>query len=181
MKQHTFVLFDAYGLAVPQHAAVDGERAIANLISVRHALGQRSFHGGLTLLLKLAVASRRREEVHVHVAAAAEGGLELLEREEDFAVVAAGILLRFDVHRANLAAVLPGVEVGAGTVVAVIEAQAGGVRGETYAAFAVRGNPGRTLFSGAVHVGRDLLSMPVQLLGRVGVIEDVDGNRLAFL
>ncbi len=52
------------------------------------------------------------EEVHRHVSAAAEGGLELFEGEEDFAVVGSGVVGGFDVDGAGEAVVLAGGEVG---------------------------------------------------------------------
>ena len=124
---------------------------------------------------------RRERENPGHVAAAAEGRLELFESEEDFAVVAAGFVARLDVDGADFAAVLAGVEIGASANVRVVEAEAGGLWRECDAALAVRGDVGRAFFGGAVDVDGDLLAVPVELLGRVGVVVDVDGDGLAFL
>ena len=45
---------------------------------------------------------------------------------------------------------------------------------------AVRRDERRALFGGAVDVGRHGLTVPVQLLGRVGVVVDVDDDRAAL-
>src|SRR6185437_9744969 len=46
---------------------------------------------------------------------------------------------------------------------------------------AVRWDGRRVLFLGAIDLGRDKETMPVDELGRVGVVVDGDGGRLAFL
>lgn len=38
----------------------------------------------------------------------------------------------------------------------------------------MRGYVGGALFGGAVDVNADVLSMPMQLLGGIGVVEDID-------
>ena len=89
-------------------------------------------------------------------------------------------MLRFDVHGADQSAVLAGVEVGAGADVGVIEAQAGGPGHKRDAAAAVRRDEGRALFRGAIDIGGDELAVPMELLGPVGFVVDVDGDALAF-
>src|SRR6266481_3673599 len=45
----------------------------------------------------------------------------------------------------------------------------------------MRRNKWCSLLGGSVHVGRDLLTMPMQLLRRIGVIEHVHRDLLTFL
>ena len=66
---------------------------------------------------------RWREEIHRHVAAAAEGRLELLEHQKHFTIVRARIVRRLDVHGPDLPAVLTGAQIRAGYEVRVVEAQ----------------------------------------------------------
>ena len=47
VKKHALTLLHADGLAVAEHAAVDGEGCVANFIPVGHAFGERGLHGGL--------------------------------------------------------------------------------------------------------------------------------------
>ena len=88
-----------------------------------------------------------------HVAAAAERRLEFLEDEEDFAVVISRLMLRLDVNRPDLAAVLAGAEIGAGAIVRVIEAESRRPRREGDAPHAVRGMNGVPFFGRAVDIG----------------------------
>ena len=124
---------------------------------------------------------RRRQEIHRHVAATAQGRLELLQRKEDFAVVIARMLLRLDVNRPHQAAILPCGEIRPGTNVRVIEAKARWPRLEGDAAAAVRWDEWRALFGCSVYFGRHELSMPVQLLRRVRVVMDLDRDCSALL
>jgi hypothetical protein len=115
------------------------------------------------------------------VAAAAEGGLELLHDQEDLAVISAGIVPGLDVDRPCLAGVHAAVEVGAGHHVRVIEAEAGWARNEHDALHPMRGNERRALFRGAIDIARDHLSMPMHKLGDIGVIMDIDDHSLPLL
>ena len=172
--------FDANGFAVAEHAAIDGEGPIADFEAVRHAFGQRRFHCGFAGLPKGFVRLARRKKILCHVAAAGEGGLEFLQSEEHFAVVTAGFVAWLDIDRSDLAGILACAKVGASAIVRVIEAESGRPRSEDDATMAVRGNIGRAFFGGAVDVNRNLLAVPVELLGSVGVVADVDGGLLAF-
>ena len=180
MKEDALALLHANGFSVAEHAAIDGEGVVADLVAVRHAFGERSFHRRLALIFERLHAGGRRKGVHGHVAAAAEGGLEFFQNEEDFAIVTARLVLRLDVDRSDLSAVLAGGEIGSGAIVRVIEAKARRLRHKGDATLAVRRDERRALFGGAIHIDRDELSVPVQLLGRVGVVEDVDGDGLTF-
>ena len=85
------------------------------------------------------------------------------------------------VHRPHLSAILSSREICAGAVVSVIEAQASRSGREHNAPLAMRRNKRRSLLRGSVHVGRDLLTMPMQLLRRIGVVEHVHRDLLTFL
>jgi len=127
---------------VAEHATIDRKQAVSHLIAVRHLPGERRLHARFAGTLERGDARRRRQEIHRHVAAAAERRLELFEDEEHFAVVGAGVALRFDVHRADLAPVLPPREVCAGAQMGVVEAEAGWPRRERNPAAAARWNEG---------------------------------------
>jgi hypothetical protein len=64
--------------------------------------------------------------------------------------------------------------------VGVIETIAGRLGDEADASASVRRNKRRALLGGAIDVGGDELAVPVQLLRRVGLIVDIDGDLLAF-
>ena len=93
-------------------------------------LASEALHGVLAEVLQFLYGGSGRQEVHGHVAAAAERGFEFLQGEEDFAVVIAGVVLRFDIHRAHLAGVLSRAKIRARADVGVIEAISGRVRDE---------------------------------------------------
>src|ERR1039458_5146961 len=44
MKQHTLALFHANGIAMAEHAAVNGERAVVHLVTMGHPLRHRCLH-----------------------------------------------------------------------------------------------------------------------------------------
>ena len=177
VEQHAFALLHADGLAVPEHLAVDGEEVVADL----EALGL--FLGLVVGLLAevLEVLDRLAgEEVHRHVAAAAEGRLELLQHQKHLAVVGAGLVLRLDVDRPDLAGVGAAVEVAAGHDMRVVEAEARRLRHERDAAHAVRRDERRAFLGRAVDIARDHLAVPVHQLRRVGVVVDIDRRRAAL-
>ena len=62
----------------------------------------------------------------------------------------------------------------------VIEAQACRPRREPDAPLAIRRNVRRAFFRSAVDIGAHDLAMPMQLLGNIAVVVDVDGDLLAF-
>jgi hypothetical protein len=66
-------------------------------------------------------SDRRGQEILSHVAATTEARLELFQDKEDFAVITAGFLSGFDVHRPDFSSVLSGGQVGARAIVRVIE------------------------------------------------------------
>ena len=108
MEQNALTLLHAYRFAMVQHPAVDGERAVADLVTVRHALGQGSFHGAFSLRLQFFDLGGGREKVLRHIAALTERGFKLFQDQKDFPVVPARFVFRLDINRTDLAAVLSG-------------------------------------------------------------------------
>src|SRR6185312_15768245 len=121
-----------------------------------------------------------RKEILRHVTTAAECGLKLFEGEEDFAIIVAGLIFGLDVDRSDFAAISAAIKVGSGTNVRVIEAEPGRTGREGNAAAAMRGNEGRALFGGSVHVTGNGLAVPVQLFGSVSIVDNVNRDLLAF-
>ena len=62
----------------------------------------------------------------------------------------------------------------------VTEAHAGGPGRKRDATMTMHRNERRLFLCSLVHVHWDALTVPVQLLGRVGVVIEVHGDRLAF-
>src|SRR5580692_6246544 len=97
MEQYAFALFDPHRFAAAQHSTVDREGIVPDLESMRRAFVEGSLHGVLSGILQILDRRRGRQKVHVHIAAAAERRLELLQSEKNLAIVAAGVLLRLDI------------------------------------------------------------------------------------
>ena len=123
----------------------------------------------------------RPQKIHGHVATPAEGWLKFFQREKDFAVVVAGVVLRLNVDGADKAVVLPRRQVRLCAHMRVIEAKARWLRDERDSSTAVGCNEGRTLFCRTIYVRGEELSVPMQLLRRIGVVVDIDGDLLRFL
>src|SRR5580704_15631335 len=122
-----------------------------------HAFGERSLHCRLARVFERFDPSRRRKEIHVHVATAAEGRFEFLEHKKHFAVVSARFASRLDEQRPHYAVILPHGQVGAGSVVSVIKTEARRLWCEQDPSLAVRRDEWRTLLGGSVHITRHLL------------------------
>src|SRR5581483_1942090 len=140
MKENSFALLHPDRLTVVQHPAIDGKRTVTHFVSVRHPFGERSLHGRFTLLFQCLHFRRGRKKVHRHVSAAAERGLELFQNEKDLAVIVAWRTFWLDIDCANLAAILPGVKIGPGPIVRVIETKTRRSRRKYDSAFAMCGN-----------------------------------------
>ena len=91
---------------------------------MRHAFGERFLHLVFARVPEGGIGLRGDEKIHRHVSAAAQRGLKLFERQEDFAVVIAGVLLRLNVDRSHQAAVLACREVRSGAHMRVVETEA---------------------------------------------------------
>src|SRR5205823_13463050 len=121
------------------------------------------------------------KEVLWHVATTAEGGIKLLQHQEDLAIVVAGLMPGFNVDGANLSAVLSGRKVCAGADMGVIETKARGAGSKDDAALAPRGNERSAFFRGPIHFHRQELAVPVELLRDIGIVIDIYNCRLSFL
>src|SRR6266436_4735018 len=180
VKQDTLASLHAHRFAMSQHSAVDREIAVADLVAVPQAFRKRCFHGSFARRFEFFDFSGRRQEILGHVPALAEARLELLQDEEDFAVVPAWFLSRFDVHRPDFSAVLPGSQVGTRAIVCVIEAEPSRARRKHHPPFATCQNKGGAFFGGAVHIDGNLLTVPMQLFRSSRVVVNVDTDLPPF-
>ena len=180
VEEHAFALLHPNRFTATQHSSVDREGSIPDLESMRHAFGERGVHGVLAGLFQFLDRRRGHQKLHVHVTAAAVRGFEFLQREEHFAVIIARVVLRLYIHRTHQARVLSRAQVCPRADVRVIEAIAGRLGDERNAPASVGGNERRALFRRAIDIGRQKLPMPVQLLGRVRLVVNVDGDLPAF-
>src|ERR1700681_183446 len=166
---------------MPEHASVDREGSVAHFVTVGHSFGERCFHRGFASRFELFHFRRWRQEILGHVPPSTKRWFELFEYEEYLFVISPRLMLGFYVNRPDLTAVLSGVEIGAGTIVCVISPQACRIWRERNPAFAVRGNKGRTFLGGAVHIDRNLLTMPMQLFRRIRIVVNVDRDPVTLL
>src|SRR5579859_1311580 len=180
MEENSFALLHPDRLTVVQHPAIDGKRTVADFVAMRHAFGEGSLHGRLALLFQRLHLRRGRKKVHWHISAAAERGLELLQHQKDLAIIVARRILWFDIDCTNLAVVLPGVKIGSGSIVRVIETKARRSWHKYNSTFAARGNKRCALFRRSVNVNRNHLAMPMQLLRDIGFVVNIYGYLLSF-
>ena len=180
MEQHALTSLDPDGLAMAQHPPVDGERAVPNLEAMRSTLRERGLHRALASISEGAYHRCRGQKVHRHITAAAVGGLEFLQGQKDFAIIIAGVVFRFDVHRTHQPAVLSCTQVRPGADVGVIEAKSRRPRHKRNAAAAMGSDERRAFLRGSIHIGRNELPVPVQLFRPVGLVVNVDGHLLAL-
>ena len=179
VKQNSLAPLDPDRFSMAEHPSVDRERPIADLITVRHTLGQRGFHGRLALFFE-GLNFGWGQEILRHVATTAESWLKLLEHEKHFAIVSTRLVLRFDVHGPNFAAILSGRKVCTRAVMRVIKAQGRRPWCEHDPPFALRRNRRRAFLECSVYVGGHRLTVPMQLLRSVGFVIHVDCRLLAF-
>src|SRR6266852_3623840 len=180
MKQHPLSQLHADWFSVTEYATVDCEIAITDLVSVRHPLRERRFHGRFPRILQGLNLACRREKGHCHVATLTERRFEFFEYEKDFPVVAPRVMLGLYVNRSDLTAVLSSVEISTRSIMRVIETETGWTRSEYNLAHSACRDERRPFFRGAIHVRRNKLSVPVQLLRSVRVIVYLDRYRLSF-
>src|SRR5664279_4214087 len=105
VEQDTFALLHSNWLTVAEHLSINREGVVANLIPVRVSSRERGVHRALPRILKRRHGLRRRQKVHHHIPASAEGRLELFHGQKDFAVIVPWIFLRLDIDRPNESAV----------------------------------------------------------------------------
>ena len=104
VEQHALALLHADRFAVTEHAAVDGEQLVADLVALRSSPVASSSAASAHLL----AAPRRAAPDSTSIAMSPpwlNDGLEFLHHQEHFAVVGAGIVLRLDIDRTGLARV----------------------------------------------------------------------------
>src|ERR1019366_5385554 len=179
MEQHALAVLNPDRLAMAQHATVDGEQAVADLVTLRC---RGSFLvGSLCLFLQVRHTGGGRKEIYRHVPAAHEERLKLLQCQEYFTVVSTRLMFGFDVDWPDLTAVLSRMQIGACAQMRVIEAETRWPWGKGNATHAVCRNKWRSLFGGTIHVGLKKLPVPVQLFWRVGVVVDIHNHPPAFL
>src|ERR1019366_3346010 len=94
------------GFTATQHPSVDRGGTVPDLESMRHAFGQRVLHGVLAGIFQFLYRGCGQQKVHRHVTAAAVHRFEFLQRQENLAIVVAGVVLRFDIYRTDQACVL---------------------------------------------------------------------------
>src|ERR1019366_4935868 len=123
MEQHAFALFYADRFAVTEHPAIDAEQLISDFEALGFFL--RLVVRRLSHLLQ-SLQRIASQHVHRHVAAATEGGSELLHHQEDFAIIGTGIILRVDVDRSDLAGVSAAVKIAHGRDMRMVKAEARG-------------------------------------------------------
>src|ERR1700686_2316164 len=170
MKQDSFSPLDPDRFSVSEHASVDREGPIADLIAMRHTLGERGFHGGLALFFECLHLGWRSHEILRHVSAAAEGWLKFLQHEKHLAIVPTRLVPGLDVQRPNFTAVLSGGQVRTRAVMRVIRAEARWSRCEYDPSLAMRRNERSAFLGRSVHLSRYHLAVPMQLLRRVRVV-----------
>src|SRR6266550_8011828 len=151
MKKDAFARVYADGLAVAEHAAVDGEGCIANFIAVGHAFGEGGLHGELTGGFEFLVWYRGSKEILRHVATLTESWLEFFQHKKYFAVVVARVVLRHDVHGTYLATILACGEICTSAIVGVIKTKTRGIGRKHQAALAMCGNEWCAFFGRSVH------------------------------
>src|SRR5712692_1319672 len=181
MKQHPLSQLPADWFSVTEHATVDCEIAITDLVSVRHPLRERRFHGRFPRILQGLNLACGREKVHRHVATLTERRFEFFEYEKDFPLVAPRLMLGLYVNRSDLTAVLSSVEISTRPIMRVIETEAGWTRSEHNPAHSACWDERRPFFRSAIHIRRNKLSVPVQLLRGLRVVVHLNRHRLAFL
>jgi hypothetical protein len=93
----------------------------------------------------------------------------------------ARVVFRPDVNGAHLSAVLAAGQIRAGRQMRAIESQSRRPRREGNTAHAMCRNERCSLLGGSVNVNRQRLSMPVQLLRRIGIVVDIDDDLFALL
>ena len=140
-----------------------------------------NFSSGLLADLLQLLDGRAGEHVHRHVAALAEGRLELFQHQEDFAVIGAGVVLRLDIDRASLAGIGAAVQIAARHHMRVVEAEARRPWHKGDAAHAMRGDEGTAFLRSAVRIDRDYQAVRVQQFRRIGVVVNIDNGALSFI
>src|SRR3984893_16432449 len=154
---------------MPQHATIDGEIPIAHFVAVRHPLPERCLHRGLAGHLQRLHSGSRSQKILNHVTALTERRFEFFEDEKDFPVVASRLMLGLYVNWPDLAAVLSSVEIGSGPIVGMIEAETGSSGSDDNPPHPMGRDEGCPFLRRTIHIRRNELSVPMQLLRDVRI------------
>src|SRR6516225_12477388 len=104
-----------------------------------------------------------------------------MRRDTDFLVIISRVLGWLDNRETKLAGEAGPAQVPTGHGVRVIPAGACRFRRKAIAPMTMGGNCRRPFFNGSVYGRWDVLAVPVDRLGDVRFVEDVECNRLPFL
>src|ERR1700690_3580419 len=170
MEEHALALLDSNGIAVPQHPAIDGEIPVAHFVAAGHALRERSSHRGLPRRFQFLNLRGRSQKILSHVAALPASGLKLFQHKKYLAVVIARLVLWLNINWPHLTAILASVQIRPGSFVRVIKTETRGTGSELNSTHTVRGDEWLPFLHRAIHIRRNELTVPVQLLRRVRVI-----------
>src|SRR5215471_10065269 len=142
MKQHAFAHLHPDRFALAQHLAVDGKQLVTDLVALR------TVELLIPLFSELFELRDRGpdENVHRHVAAAAERGLKFFEHEKHFPIISACVAGGLNIQRACLARVHAAAEIVPGHYVSMVEAEAGRLWHERNSARTMRRDEGGALF-----------------------------------
>src|ERR1700683_5329128 len=103
-----------------------------------------------------------------------------MQRQEDFLVIVARVVARFNEQKSVLAGVLAAVQILAGKDVGVIPAKAGGTGSKGVASVAAGGYRRSTLFHGTIHLRGQKEAVPMNYFAVARVVGHIDGDRLTF-
>src|SRR6516162_11011627 len=104
-----------------------------------------------------------------------------MHRDTDFLVIVSRVLGWLDNRETKLAGEAGPAQVPSGHGMRVIPAGACRFRRKAIAPVPMGGNCRRPFFNGSVYRRGDVLAVPVDRLGDVRFVEDVDRHRLSFL
>src|SRR5579862_6233303 len=122
VEEHALSLLHLDRFSMPKHAAIDGERRISDLVTVRNAFSERKLHRRLAFFRERRYFRCWRQNILWHVAAPAESWLKFFHYKENFTVVASWLVFGFNVHMADLPAILTARKIGACAVMGVVKA-----------------------------------------------------------
>src|SRR5215813_6893050 len=168
MKQHSLALLDPDRVAETQAAAVDREIPVCDLEPVWMRISLLAY--GRFVYLTAILFFLRRCEVR----------LPFVSREKDLLVIAACVVFWFDIHEGELAGESAAIQVVHGHCVRMHVSGTAGCGSDPVAEPAIRRHNQAAFFGGAVDIGRDVASMPVDIFRLAGLVENVDGCRDTF-
>ena len=118
--------------------------------------------------------------VHGAIGARQQRGVPVMQRQEDFLVIAPWVVAWFDEQKSVLPGVLAAMEIFAGKDVGVIPAKARGTGGKGVTRLAACRDRWCTLFHGTVDLGGQKEAMPMNHFAVARLVGHIDGDGLAF-